>query len=460
MQVTKSKKQKTRSYRHSSSFKMALFFTFLLGISASILGYFIYTFNQHSFIRETEAAIDARIENIVLWEKMPGNRDIGELINAFDNSDNAATSHYYLMTPDEKKLAGDIDALPDKISALSEGLISFSLDDRDFAAKIHTFPNGNRLLVARDIHDLQKTYARIQILSGITITLMLVVIGTSFLISTFVVGRSNDIAATAQQIMETGDLSRRISVATGWDDLSFVADVLNALLERIEDLMQGIRHVSDNIAHDLRTPLTRLKNKLDDLAAGKAATDIPELHADILSLTAEADRILATFNALLRIANIEKGQNRGHFTKIDWSALLQDVTELYEPLAEEKNLRIETDISVSAEMQGDRDLLFQSLANLLDNAIKFTPPDGTIRLTLAQTETEIAVTVTDSGSGAAPDELKHLFDRFYRGEKSRHTPGSGLGLSLVAAVASLHKGQAMAKNIAQGFEVSMHFPRT
>lgn len=437
---------------------MALFFTLLLGISVSILGYFIHTFNQHSFIRETEAAIDARIETIALWEKLPGNHDIQELIKLFDSNKKTTQSHYYLMTADNKKLAGDIDMLPDKISTLSEGTISFALDNRTLAAKIHTFPNGNRLLVARDIDVLKKTYDKIQILSGVTIVLMLVVIGTSFLISTFVVGRSNDIAATAQKIMETGDLSRRISIATHWDDLSFVSDVLNALLERIEDLMQSIRHVSDNIAHDLRTPLTRLKNKLDALAGSRLATDVPELQVDILSLTAEADRILTTFNALLRIANIEKGYKRGHFTNIAWPELLQDVIELYEPLAEEKNIQIDTDISPTGHMQGDRDLIFQSLVNILDNAIKFTPQNGTIKLILSCVGNDTVVSVRDSGNGASPEEIKHLFERFYRGEKSRHTPGNGLGLSLVAAVTSLHKGHVSAQNIENGFEVSMRFP--
>ncbi len=437
---------------------MALFFTALLGVSVTILGYFIHSFNQESFIRETEAAIDAEIEAVVLWANWAEDKDIAEIIaRSAEKPRRVGLHYYYLMDNDGKRIAGNIEKLPSDVSIVSEGILRFRIDGMTAAAKIHTFPDGRRLMVARNIDALESRYALMKVLSGLMIFLMFIVIGTSFLISTFVVRRTNDIAATAQDIMQTGDLSRRISVATRWDDLSYLSDVLNAFLGRIDDLMQGIRHVSDNIAHDLRTPLTRLKNRMEALAKREEAAQNPQLHDDILSLTAEADRILSTFNALLRIANIEKGERHGGFIGIDWDDLIRDVTELYEPLAEEKNIAVAVSVAEGVRFSGDRDLVFQAMANLLDNAVKFTPEGGRIAVDVLRDKDALTVAVTNSGGGIDKNELPHLFDRFYRGEKSRHTPGNGLGLSLVAAIAALHKGQAFAENTNDGFRISMRF---
>lgn len=259
-------------------------------------------------------------------------------------------------------------------------------------------------------------------LAAVVILLMAMVVAVSFLISRFVVSRTNLIAQTAQEIMETGDFSRRISIEGEWDDLSHMAQVLNLLLERTEQSMQGIRQVADNIAHDLRTPLTRLRNKLEE--AGDSA------------LVAEADHLLSTFSALLRISNLEVGRRHAAFQPVPLASLLRDVVELYEPLAEEKGINITTEMPLSQEIEieGDRDLLFQILANLLDNALKFTPQNGYVAVTLLPDEIRIA----DTGKGIAPADKPRVFERFYRAENSRHSAGNGLGLSLVAVVAEIH----------------------
>ncbi len=259
-------------------------------------------------------------------------------------------------------------------------------------------------------------------LAGVVILLMAMVVMVSFLISRFVVTRTNMIAQTAQEIMETGDFSRRISIEGEWDDLSHMAQVLNLLLERTEQSMQGIRQVADNIAHDLRTPLTRLRNKLEE--AGDHA------------LMAEADHLLTTFAALLRISNLELGRRHGTFQPVTLPALLRDVMELYEPLAEEKGIHLTSDMPLSEAItiEGDRNLLFQMLANLLDNAIKFTPQGGHVVVSLLPNEIRIA----DTGNGIAAADKPRVFERFYRAENSRHSAGNGLGLSLVAVVAKIH----------------------
>ncbi len=276
-------------------------------------------------------------------------------------------------------------------------------------------------------------------LAGLVILLMTMVVVVSFLISHFVVTRTNLIAQTAQEIMETGDFSRRISIQGEWDDLSHMAQVLNLLLERTEQSMQGIRQVADNIAHDLRTPLTRLRNKLED--SGESA------------LVAEADHLLTTFSALLRISNLEVGRRHAAFLPVPLSALLHDVVELYEPLAEEKGVSLTCELPLSEDVtiEGDRDLLFQMLANLLDNAIKFTPQGGHVAITLLPDEIRIA----DTGAGIAAADKPRVFERFYRAENSRQSAGNGLGLSLVAVVAEIHHMAILLENNHTGLVVRL-----
>lgn len=281
--------------------------------------------------------------------------------------------------------------------------------------------------------------------SGIMFALMLMVVIISFVISVFVVRRINLIAETAKNVMDTGDLSRRISIDTNWDDLSNLAQILNQLLERIEFLMEGVKRVSDNIAHDLRTPLTRLRNELETLR-----TTDPEI-AD--KLIAEADHLLNTFNALLRIATIETGKHSQAFSETDVQVILNDVIEFYAPLADEKQITIEQDLK-ALMVKGDRDMLFQAFANLLDNAIKFTPKHGNI--TIIMTEGK-EIIITDTGSGIADQDKNKVFDRFYRCEKSRHTHGNGLGLSMVAAILGLHHASITLSDNNPGLKISIHF---
>lgn len=267
------------------------------------------------------------------------------------------------------------------------------------------------------------------------IALMLAVITISFIISVFVVSRTNRIARTAHEIMETGNLAQRIEVDSRWDDLSYLSSVLNRFLERNEDLVQGVQRVSDNIAHDLRTPLTRLRNNLEDLKAKSAGAAAEQADA----LIAEADHLLGTFSALLRIARIETAQQR-NFAPLSLDGILRDIVDLYEPVAEQKNMHITLDAEPTT-YTGDRNLLFQAIANIVDNAIKFGAPDSAIDVRLSSDQTAIVCSVRDRGQGIAADERDNVFRRFYRGEQSRSQPGNGLGLSLVHAVVALHGGR-------------------
>jgi len=288
-------------------------------------------------------------------------------------------------------------------------------------------------------------------LSVLAIVLMTAVICMSFFISVFVVSRTNRIARTAREIMETGNLAQRITVDSRWDDLSYVSGVLNAFLDRNQDLVEGVKRVSDNIAHDLRTPLTRLRNNLETLKKkSDGATAV-----DAEALIAEADHLLSTFNALLRIARIETAQQR-NFTPVQFGDLLRDVVDLYEPVAEEKGMTISLHAESIAYV-GDKNLLFQAFANLVDNAIKFGPSGSSVDITLKKEGAVIVCTISDHGPGIPAPERDKVFRRFYRGEQSRTTQGNGLGLSLVQAVVGLHGGRIVLGDAAPGLSVKITF---
>jgi signal transduction histidine kinase len=296
--------------------------------------------------------------------------------------------------------------------------------------------------------------------------------------------RIGDINETIAEIM-SGDLARRIPPGESGDDFDQLIDNLNRMLDRIEHLMEGVRQVSDNIAHDMRTPLARLRNRLETLrhmqpqsgtvsgVAPSVDSGLPDnsspLSADpapderrqvVEEALADADTMLAAFNALLRIARIESGARRAAFGEIDVTAVAGDVVELYEPLAEEKQQTIDVNMEHGVTIRGDRDLLFQALANLLDNAIKYTPAGGRIRMDLESAGQEARITIADSGPGIPLAAREKVFQRFYRLDDSRGSTGSGLGLSLVQAVVQLHGGSVALGDNEHGLRVEVSLPRS
>jgi signal transduction histidine kinase len=281
---------------------------------------------------------------------------------------------------------------------------------------------------------------------------MSLVVFVSFVISTFVVSRINNIASTAREIMDTGDLSRRILIDTHWDDLSNLALVLNDFLGRMELLIDGVREVSNNIAHDLRTPLTHLRNEIEGLKS-RSVTD-----SDIDDLLNESDHILAIFQSLLRISNIENSRGHQAFEDVNLSVLLHDVIDLYDPIAEEKNIDLQLLNNYCPLIKGDRHLLFQLFANLLGNAIKFSPSNCQVFLKIVADKKGLNIFVIDQGPGISESEKEAVFRRFYRGDASRSTQGNGLGLSLVKAIVDLHFGTIVLEDNNPGLCVRIIFP--
>ena len=281
-------------------------------------------------------------------------------------------------------------------------------------------------------------HRQIAILAGVTggtVTLALALLG-GFLMSRSTTRRIEVINNTSRRIMN-GHLSLRIPTRGTDDDFDQLAENLNQMLDRIVYLMEGIRHVSDSIAHDLRTPLTRLRNQLENTLM---SVDNDEAREQAGKAVAEADQLLATFNALLRIARLETRGNTADMQQVPLGELVSDACELYEALAEDKEQQFEQSLEDHVVIEGDRDLLFQMVSNLIDNAIKYTPEQGEIRVNVRKDGNDAIFEVGDSGIGIPDDEKDQVFQRFYRVGKSRSLPGNGLGLSLVSAVAEIHQG--------------------
>jgi signal transduction histidine kinase len=257
-----------------------------------------------------------------------------------------------------------------------------------------------------------------------------------------------------------GDLSGRLEVTGTGDEFDRLADSLNAMLGRIELLLYGLKDVSDNIAHDLKTPLTRLRNRVE--AARAQPADAETYRAALEATIEESDQLIKTFNALLMIARIEAGSPDGSMSNVDASAIVRDVAELYEPVAEEKGVALVVEASEPVELKASRELLGQALANLVDNAIKYS--DGVegrqlrIVVSTARENQTLALTVADNGPGISEADRERVLHRFVRLEESRSQPGSGLGLSLAAAVARLHHGSIELGDGKPGLVVTMRLP--
>jgi signal transduction histidine kinase len=290
---------------------------------------------------------------------------------------------------------------------------------------------------------------------GLLLTLAFAAAGGT-IVSWAFVQRIDAFSRTAEAIIE-GNIARRIPLNGSGDDLDRLAATLNRMLDRIGVLMDALRHVSTDIAHDLRTPLGHLRQTLDD--AYERARDPAECREAIKLAIDKADTILETFAAILRIAQIESGSRRAGFRRIDLSAVVLNVAQSFAPTAEEQSRVLNTNIEPDLQIFGDRELITQLGANLIDNAIRHTPKGSLIHVTLSAQDDHAILEVADNGVGVPVDERGRIFSRFYRGEASRTTSGNGLGLNLVSAVAGLHRAAISARDNKPGLIVRVEFPR-
>ena len=451
-----------RRYTRSSSVALGGLFSLVLLLGVFFAAYFIIVAGDETLTRDAGAAIDADMRGFREVAATGGRPAVDRLLAA-RLGDPRGGFYYALKEPDGRIAAGNLAAWPgNPVTRLREGVISFELPPppegtarppdaardsgpsgggvlsaaaeitgghRVIMAKILTLDDGAHLLIGRGIDDLRYTQWFARTFGWVMIGVFLLIAGTSLSVGLYVVNRINRIADTADRIISTGNLSARLPVDSSWDDLSKLSMALNRMLDELQALVDGVKSVSDSIAHDLRTPLTRLRGHLE------AVDDADRRDA----LLRETDNILAIFNGLLRITEIETRKQTSAFRRTDLAPILRDVAEMYQPLAEDKGLALMVE-TVPAPLFGDRDLLFQMISNLVDNAVKFTPAGGRIHLRLDGGAETVALDICDSGIGVPPGLRQDVLKRFFRVDTSRTAAGNGLGLALVAAVVSLHGG--------------------
>jgi signal transduction histidine kinase len=333
-------------------------------------------------------------------------------------------------------------------------------ETRPGRAVLIVLPSNYQLLVGRDMKQVNEAEGTIRntLLYALGLTALFGVIGGAY-ISRNVMRRLEAINRTSQEIM-SGDLTRRIPVHGDRDELDHLAINLNAMLDQIERLMMGMREVADNIAHDLRTPLNRLRNKLEGVLIAGSPASREETIGALEGAIHEADSLIATFNSLLLIAEAETGAHRDTLEPMDVRDVVRDITDLYEPVAEQRGIRLKASAPASVMVRGNRSLLARAAANLVENALKFTPEGGVVSIVAASPREEAPyLEVRDSGPGIPEEDRERVLDRFVRLERSRNTPGSGLGLSLVAAVARMHDAQITLDDNRPGLAAKLIFPR-
>lgn len=442
----------------STSFRLVLGYMIVFGASVLLLLGFVYWSTAGYMARQVDATIQAEIELLAERYRTRELRGLTAMIEERMRKHPGRSNIYLLADSRRRPILGNLESWPDA-SEGPEGWLEFKVkqegEDKEWhQARARSFRLREQLwlLVGRDMHELTQMRSLMleAFLWAAGITLVLALAG-GWTLSRSVTRRLDIINETSREIM-SGQLDRRIPENGSDDEFDEVVSHLNAMLDRIEALMEDVRRVSDNIAHDLKTPLTRLRNELETLREGVGDDTSVERALQ------EADSLLTTFNALLRIARIEAGHRRAGFADLDLGTVARDVAELYQPLAEDKGISFTAGVNGAVKVRGDRDLLFQAMANLVDNAIKYTPAPGRVTLTLESDADVARITVGDSGPGIPDAVRSKVFERFYRTEGSRHTPGSGLGLALVKAVAQAHDGRVTLGDNDRGLRVVLELP--
>ena len=381
------------------------------------------------------------------------------------------SSLYLVTTPTGEGLAGNVGSLepgvldhPGWLETSYRRIEAPDGVEHRALVQVVELPGGFRLLVGRDLEERERIYGIISNAGRWSFALVVVLgLAGGFFVSRRVLKRIDAMTDTANTIM-AGDLGGRLPIAGTGDELDRLAGNVNAMLERIEALMRGLKVVTDNIAHDLKTPLTRMRNRCEQALRGEQGRDY---RAALESTIAESDDLIRTFDALLMIARAESGQARGNMDEFDAAEIARDVGELYEPLAEQKGLVLKIDAPAPAAVRGNRELVSQALANLVDNAIKYAGPDASkingaaaeILVKAGADGERITLSVADRGPGIPEADRGRVVERFVRLEQSRSEPGSGLGLSLASAVARLHGGELRLEDNRPGLRSIIALPR-
>jgi signal transduction histidine kinase len=458
----------------TTAFRLTLVYLFLFALfAASLVGYFAW--NTRRLINE-QITTTVNAETAVINDIYTRRGLQGVALTVANRALRPGANLYLVTTPEGVAVAGNVGSLaPGVMASIGWSETAYRrLDEQDTAhhralVRVTELTNGFRLLVGRDLDERRRLFGIVANAAQWSLLVVIVLgIGGGIFVARRVLQRIDAMTGTTRRIM-AGDLSGRLPVGRSGDELDRLAENLNAMLERIEALMMGLKEVSDNIAHDLKTPLTRLRNRAEEALASSGSE--AEYRAALERTIEESDGLIRTFNALLMIARAESGQARGNMDDFDAADVAKGIQELYEPLAEDDGmtLRVRT---ATARLHGNRELISQALANLVENAIKYGKPSPVVQpldpaaaartreiLIEARREGDhVLLSVTDHGPGIPEDDRKHAVERFVRLEASRTLPGSGLGLSLASAVATLHGGELKLADSHPGLTATLVIP--
>lgn len=453
------------------TFRFTVLYVLIISVSASAISTFVYLYIARDYFKQVDTNIQLELNSALTSFERGGKQGFSSYVIS-RTSNTIGERYYFVLTAADGHtlLAGNLDKMPSLIQYSkasfnpSTAFSHWSQDNSDqFVGQTAELANGQRIIVARHYEDVNQRVELVAstLIQSTFVTILLGIIGGA-LISANMIRLLDSLNHSIANIMQ-GNLSERLPVDQRGGEIDQLAAQLNIMLDRIENSMNDVRQVSDNIAHDLRTPLTRLRNKLSTLEKHTSL----ENRGIVREMLVEADHLLSICAALLRIARIESCAKRADFHQVDIARIFVDVVELYEPLASVKDIDLSIDCQSAVQIRGDKDLLFQMLANLIDNAIKYTPTGGTIITQLFVVDDMIHIVFADNGLGVPKEKYEKVFQRFYRVEESRGIqPGNGLGLSLVQAVASLHGGQVVLSdslalfpgNATPGLQITIHIP--
>ena len=432
----------------TTTFKLALLHSILFTVF--VLGLLVYLYASTVVYVRAEASdsLDIELTELSRAYSQGGLVRLNRSVRERQSVPGSRQFLYLLQDAQGQKIGGGLSVLPEGIPLDGRQKYLFDVDyqqpdgdivSRPAEGRAVVLPDGGIILVAYDVGEFQRIVPRMTrvVWTAAPIGLLMSLIG-GIVISRSAARRADALAKTAEDVM-AGDLSRRVPVVGSGDEFDRLGEQLNAMLGRIETLMASSRHVGDSIAHDLRSPLTRLRNRLETTMAEPMSREMAE---ETLGQTlGEVDNVLATFNAILRLSRLEAGQG-GRMERTDISAMAGELAELFEPACEEAGLALAVTIARGLFVMGEKNLIAQALSNLLDNAVKYTPKGGKIVFNASRArENKILLQVIDTGPGIPADQRERVVERFVRLESSRSEPGSGLGLALVEAVGRVHNGE-------------------
>jgi signal transduction histidine kinase len=452
----------------TTGFKLTAIFLVVFAVFAAFLIGYIARNTTGILQAEMRDAVDAELGLMSLQYQRGGIPHLARVVER--RSHQPGASLYLITDADGRKIAGNVEIVPDAVmerAGPDAQVVPYVWRDEagspqrySALVRVIALPDGGHILVGRDVSESEQLVGvvrRALVLTAV-LTVALGLIAWIF-VSRRVLKRIDAIADTSRRFA-AGDLAGRLQVTGTGDEFDRLAESLNTMLTRIERLMLGLKQVSDNIAHDLKTPLTRMRSRVERVLA-RGGTE-PEYREALQATIEEADQLIQTFNALLMIARMEAGSSDAEFSLFDASAVARDVYELYEPLAEEAGVALRLKSDGPVMVRANRELISQALANLVDNAVKYSEEgseqQSEVVISVSQDAGLVTLGVSDNGAGIAECDRARAMERFVRLEESRSKPGAGLGLSLVSAVAQLHGGDLVLSDNAPGLAAILHVP--